>query len=69
MGRRRRPFIRPTPFRDSRLIIIATEGESTEKIYFETLGTKEYYCYDQEIINQFNITTLVYFTVSRYLIR
>lgn len=37
----RRSFTRKSGFRDSRLIIIATEGEETEKVYFE--GLKNYY--------------------------
>jgi len=37
----RRNFTRKSGFRDARLIIIAAEGEKTEKVYFE--GLKEYY--------------------------
>jgi len=37
----RRNFTRKSGFRDSRLIIIATEGKKTEVIYFN--GLKEYY--------------------------
>jgi hypothetical protein len=37
----KRDFKRKSGLRDARLIIIAAEGEKTEKIYFE--GLKEYY--------------------------
>jgi hypothetical protein len=39
MGRVRRPFKRPKGKRDASLIIIATEGRTTERIYFECLAS------------------------------
>jgi hypothetical protein len=41
MGRVKRPFTRPVGRRDASLIIIATEGRKTERIYFECLA-KQY---------------------------
>lgn len=45
MGRTKHPFERPEATRDARLIVIATEGayNGVEKIYFETLVSKEFY--------------------------
>lgn len=43
MGRTRRKLERGEPFRDSSLILIATEGEKGEKAYFETLASRQFY--------------------------
>jgi len=47
MGRQRKPFIRPEDKRSAKLIIIATEGRKTEKIYFEELANQ----YDKKNIH------------------
>lgn len=39
--RSRNSFVRPEAFRDARLIVIASEGKDTERIYFNALA-KEY---------------------------
>ena len=41
MGRKKKPFERPSEKFDSSLIVIASEGRVTEKNYFEDL--KEFY--------------------------
>ena len=41
MGRERREFKRTTGFRDASLLVIATEGEKSEPVYFETLKDSE----------------------------
>ena len=38
MGRKKKPFERPAEKLDSSLIVIATEGQKTEKNYFESLN-------------------------------
>lgn len=38
-SRQKRPLDRAVAFRDARLLVIATEGEKTEKIYFESFNT------------------------------
>ena len=38
MGRVRRDFVRPESKRSAKLIVIATEGRKTERIYFEALA-------------------------------
>lgn len=43
MGRKRKDFTRKSGVRDATLFVIATEGEVTEKQYFETLVSKEHY--------------------------
>lgn len=43
MGRERKDFKRTSGVRDARLFVIATEGEKTEKHYFETLTDKEHF--------------------------
>jgi len=40
-SRRKRRLVRPPAYRDANLIIIATEGELTEKVYFEHLWGRE----------------------------
>jgi len=37
MSKIRKPFIRRTGFRDAKLIVIASEGQKTEKMYFNDL--------------------------------
>ena len=39
MGRQKRSFTRKSGFRDSKLIVIATEGVKTEKKYFSDIST------------------------------
>jgi hypothetical protein len=43
MGRKRKKLERISSVRDARLFIIATEGEETEKKYFEDLVSKDWY--------------------------
>lgn len=43
MPRKRRPFIRPDAFRDSRLVIIAAEDTKATVSYFETLRSSAFY--------------------------
>lgn len=43
MPRKRRPFIRPTALRDSRLVIIATEDTKAAVSYFEMLVSPAFY--------------------------
>jgi len=43
MGRERKKLERVSHVRDARLFVIATEGEETEKQYFEDLTSKEWY--------------------------
>lgn len=43
MGRQRKDITRKSGVRDATLFVIATEGEYTEKRYFETLVSKDYF--------------------------
>lgn len=43
MPRKRRPFIRPDAFRDSRLVIVAAEDTKATVSYFETLISSAFY--------------------------
>jgi len=50
MGRERKKLERVSHVRDARLFVIATEGEETEKQYFENLTSKEWYCNPRVLI-------------------
>jgi hypothetical protein len=50
MGRERKRLERVSQVRDARLFVIATEGEETEKQYFEDLMSKDWYSNPRVII-------------------